>query len=113
MAKTKVATRKKGSKRRNASTKVKRKSAARRATTKKVKLKVRRGGGVARKSMTRRHRARKAAASKLSRKTLNQVVEAPVKETIIDAIEEPVAGVIDVTEAQTVATAILRAAAPR
>jgi hypothetical protein len=33
------------------------------------------------------------------------VVEAPVKETIIDAIEEPVAGVIDVTEAQTVATA--------
>jgi hypothetical protein len=38
MAKTKVATRKKGSKRRNASTKVKRKSAARRVTTKKVKL---------------------------------------------------------------------------
>jgi murein DD-endopeptidase MepM/ murein hydrolase activator NlpD len=38
MAKAKVATRKKGSKRRNANAKVKRKSAARRATAKKVKL---------------------------------------------------------------------------
>jgi hypothetical protein len=95
----------KGSKRRNASAKVKRKSAVRRATTKKVKLKVQRASGVARKSMTKRQRARKVAASKPSRKTVNQVVEAPVKDTIIDAIEEPVAGVIDVTEAQTVATA--------
>jgi hypothetical protein len=49
MAKAKVATRKKGSKRRNANAKVKRKSAARRATAKKVELKVRRAGGVARK----------------------------------------------------------------
>ena len=105
MAKTKVATRKKGSKRRNASTKVKRKSAARRATTKKVKLKVRRAGGVARKSMTKRQRGPKAGAKKASRKTLKQVVVAPVEDTIIDVTEEPVPGVIDVTEDHTIATA--------
>ena len=105
MAKTKVATRKKGSKRRKASAKVKRKSAARRATAKKVKLKVRRAGGVARRSMTKRQRAPKVAATKASRKTLNRVVEAPVEDTIIDVIEEPVPGVVDVTEVQTIATA--------
>jgi hypothetical protein len=104
MAKTKVAIRKKGSKRRNASAKVKRKSAARRATTKKVKLKVRRASGVARKSMTKRHLARKAAANKASRKTLKQVEEALIKDTIIDVIEEPI-GVVDVTEVQTIAMA--------
>jgi hypothetical protein len=105
MAKTKVARRKKGSKQRKASAKVKRKSAARRATAKKVKLKVRRASGVARRSMTKRQRAPKVAATKASRKPLNQVVEAPVEDTIIDVIEEPVPGVVDVTEVQTIATA--------
>jgi hypothetical protein len=103
MAKTKVATRKKGAKRRKASARVKRRSAARRATAKKVKLKARRAGGVARRPMTKKQRAPKVATTKASRKTLNQVVEAPVKDTIIDAIEEPVPGVIDVTEARTIA----------
>jgi hypothetical protein len=105
VAKTKVARRKKGSKQRKASAKVKRKSAARRATAKKVKLKVRRAGGVARRSMTKRQRAPKVAATKASRKPLNQVVEAPVEDTIIDVIEEPVPGVVDVTEVHTIATA--------
>jgi hypothetical protein len=105
MAKAKVATRKKGSKRRKASAKVERKSAARRAAAKKVKLEVRRAGGVARRSMTKRQRAPKVAATKVSRKPLNQVVEAPVEDTIIDVTEEPVPGVIDVTEDHTIATA--------
>ena len=107
MAKAKVATRKKGSKRRKASAKVERKSAARRAAAKKVKLKVRRAGGVARRSMTKRQRAPKVAATKVSRKPLNQVVEAPVEDTIIDVTEEPVPGVMDVTEDHTIATAEL------
>jgi hypothetical protein len=104
MAKAKVATHKKGSKRRKARAKVERKSAARRATAKKVKLKVRRAGGVARRSMTKKQRAPKVAANKASRKTPNQVVEVPVKDTTIDALVEPVPGVADVTEAQTIAT---------
>jgi hypothetical protein len=96
MGKAKAATRKKGSKRLKASAKVKRKSVVRRATAKKVKLKVRRAGGVARKS--------KVAANKASRKTLKQVEGAPIKDTIIDVIEEP-AGVVAVTEVHTIATA--------
>ena len=104
MAKAKVATRKKGSKRRK-DAKVERKSAARRAAAKKVKLKVRRASGVARRSMTKRPRAPKVAATKVSRKPLNQVVEAPVEDTIIDVTEEPVPGAIDVTEDHTIATA--------
>ena len=105
MAKTKVATRKKGSKQRKASAKVKRKSAARRATAKKVKLKVLRAGGVARRSETKRQRPPKVAATKASRKTLNRVAEAPVEDTIIDVIDEPVPSVVDVTEVRTIATA--------
>jgi hypothetical protein len=105
MAKAKIATRKKGSKRRKASAKVERKSAAKRTTAKKVKSKVRRAGGVARRSMTKKQRAPKVAATEASRKTLNQVVEAPAEDTIIDVIEEPVPGVVDVTEVQTIATA--------
>jgi hypothetical protein len=105
MAKTKVATRKKGSKQRKASAKVKRKSAARRATAKKVKLKVLHAGGVARRSKTKRQRPPKVAATKASRKTLNRVAEAQVEDTIIDVIDEPVPSVVDVTEVQTIATA--------
>ena len=105
MAKAKIATRRKGSKRRKASAKVERKSAAKRTTAKKVKSKVRRAGGVARRSMTKKQRAPKVAATEASRKTLNQVVEAPVEDTIIDVIEQPAPGVVDVTEVQTIATA--------
>jgi hypothetical protein len=64
-----------------ASAKVERKSAAKRTTAKKVKSKVRRAGGVARRSMTKKQRAPKVAATEASRKTLNQVVEAPVEDT--------------------------------
>jgi hypothetical protein len=104
MAKVKAATRKKGSKRLKASAEVKHKSAARRATAKKVRLKVRRDSGVGRNSMAKRKRPPKVAAKKASRKTLNQVVEAPVEGTIIDVVEEPV-GVVEVAEVQTIATA--------
>jgi hypothetical protein len=55
--------------------------------------------------MTKRQRASKVAANKVSRKTLNQVVEARAEDTIVDVIAEPVPGVIDVTEDQTIATA--------
>ena len=55
--------------------------------------------------MTKKQRAPKVAPTEASRKTLNQVVEAPVEDTIIDVIEEPVPGVVDVTEVQTIATA--------
>jgi hypothetical protein len=55
--------------------------------------------------MTKKQRSPKVAATKASRKMLNQVLEAPVEETIINVMEEPVLGVVDVTEVQTIATA--------
>jgi hypothetical protein len=95
MAKTKVATRKKGSKRGKASAKPARKAAAKRTTAKKAKSKVRRAGRGARPSMTKKQRPPKAAASEVLR----------VEDTIIDVIEEPVPGVVDVTEDETIQTA--------
>jgi hypothetical protein len=105
MAKTKIATRKKGSKRHKASFKVVRKAAAKRTTAKKAKSKVRRAGAVARRSMTKKQRPPKVAATEASKKTLDQPGEAPVKDTIVDMIEEPVRGVVDVTEVETIETA--------
>ena len=105
MAKTKIATRKKGSKRHKASVKLVRKAAAKRTMAKKAKSKVRRAGGVARRSMTKKQQPSKVAATEASRKTLDQLVEPLVKDAIIDMIGEPARGVVDVTEVETIDTA--------
>ena len=81
MAKAKIATRKKGSKRGKASAKPARKAAV---TAKKAKSKVRRASGAApATTITKKHRPPKAAA----------------------VIEEPVPGVVDVIEDETSQTA--------
>ena len=104
MGKAAIATRKKGVKRRKASAKQALKTAAKRTTSKKAKSKVHRAGRVARTSVTKKQRPRKAAVVEASRDALNQVTEVRVEETIIDVIEEPVPGAIDVTEAKTIET---------
>jgi hypothetical protein len=83
-AKKRVATRKKASKRGKASAKPSRKKAAKRATPKK--------------------RPRKTAARLAPRKALGQKVPV-VEDTIIDVIDEPVPGVVRVTEYETIRTA--------
>ena len=100
-AKKRVATRKKSSKRGKASAKPARKKAAKRMTPKQAKSKVR---GAA-KPMSKRQRQSKIAARKAPSKTPRQVVEVPVEDTIIDVIEEPVPGVVVVTEYETIRTA--------
>ena len=97
-AKKRVATRKKSSKRGKASARHARKK---RMTPKQAKSKVR---GAA-KPMSKRQRQSKIATKKAPSKTPRQAVEVPVEDTIIDVIEEPVPGVVDVTEVQTIATA--------
>ncbi|MGA8964978.1 MAG: hypothetical protein WB525_10870 [Pseudolabrys sp.] len=99
-AKKRVATRKKSSKRGKASAKPGRKKAAKRMTPKQAKSKVR---GAA-KPMSKRQRQSKIAARKAPSKTPRQV-EVPVEDTIIDVIEEPVPGVVVVTEYETIRTA--------
>ena len=105
MAKAKIATRKKGSKRGKASAKPARKAAAKRTTAKKVKSKVRRAGRGASTFMTKKQRPLKAAASEASRKTPSPVVKVPVEETSVDVIEEPAPGVVDATEDEAIQTA--------
>ena len=100
-AKKRVATRKKSSKRGKASAKPGHKRAAKRATPKEAKSKVRRAGGGAPKSAAKKKRPPKTAA----RKTPKHVVEVPVEDTIIDVIEEPVPGVVVVTEYESIRTA--------
>jgi hypothetical protein len=97
-AKKRVATRKKSSKRGKASAEPPRKKAAKRTTPKQAKSKVR---GAA-KPMAKKQRPSKIAARKAPRKMPIQVVEVPVEETIIDVIEEPVPGVVVVTEYETI-----------
>ena len=99
-AKKRVATRKKSSKRGKASAKPARKKAAKRATPKKAKSKVRRAGKSATKPAAKKKRPPKTAARKAPR----QVAEVPVETTIIDVIEEPVPGVVVVTEYESVRT---------
>jgi hypothetical protein len=103
MAKTKkrVATRKKSSKRGNASVRPARKKAAKRTKPKQAKSKV---SGAA-KPMGKKQRPSKVAARKAPTKPPRQVVEVPVEDTIIDVIEEPVPGVFVVTEYETIRTA--------
>jgi hypothetical protein len=100
-AKRRAAARKKSSKRGKASVKPTRKKAAKRATPKKAKSKVRRAGMSATKPAAKKRRPPKTAA----RKTPRQVAEVPVETTIIDVIEEPVPGVVVVTEYESVRTA--------
>jgi hypothetical protein len=80
-AKKRVAARKKASKRGNASAKPSRKKAAKRATPKK--------------------RPRKTTAKMAPRKASRQRVPI-VEDTIIDVIDEPVPGVVRVTEYETI-----------
>ena len=105
-AKKRVATRKKSSKRGKASAKPARKTAAKRTTPKEAKSKVRRAGSGAPKPAVKKKRPPKTTASKAPRKAPRKVVEVPVVEdTIIDVIDEPVPGVIRVTEYELIRTA--------
>jgi hypothetical protein len=96
-----VAARKKNSKRGKTSAEPARKKAAKSATPKKAKSKVRRAGISARKPAAKKTQPPKTAARKAPR----HVVEVPVETTIIDVIEEPVPGVLVVTEYESVRTA--------
>jgi hypothetical protein len=82
-AKKRIATRKKASKRGKATAKPSRKKAAKRATPKK--------------------RSRKTTAKIAPRKAPRQKVPV-VEDTIIDVIDEPVPGVVRVTEYETIRT---------
>jgi len=103
-AKKRIVARKKSSKRGKASAKPARRKAAKRTTPKKAKSKVRRAIRGAAKPMAKKQRPSKMAARKASRKPVRQVVEVPVEDTIIDVIEEPVPGVVVVTEYETIRT---------
>ena len=103
-AKKRVAARKKTSKRGKASAKPARKKAAKRATPKKPKATVRHVGMSATKPAAKKKRRPNTAARKAARKAPRQVAELPVETTIIDVIEEPVPGVVIVTEYQSVRT---------
>ena len=97
--------RKKSSKRGKASAKPAHKTAAKRATPKEAKSKVRRAGsGGAPKPTVKKKQPPKTAARKAPGKTPRQVV-VPVEDTIIDVIEEPVPGVVVVTEYELIRTA--------
>jgi hypothetical protein len=100
-AKKRIAARKKSSKRGKASAKLARKKATKRATSKKATSKVRRAGMSATKPAAKKKRPPKTAAREAPR----QVAEVPVETTIIDVIEEPVPGVVVVTEYESVRTA--------
>jgi hypothetical protein len=103
-AKKRVATRKKSSKRGKASPKPARKTAAKRTTPKQAKSKVRRAGSGAPKPAVKKKRPPKTAARKAPRQAPRQVV-VPVEDTIIDVVEEPVPGVVVVTEDESIRTA--------
>ena len=104
-AKKRVASRKKSSKRRKARAKPTRKTAAKRTKPKQAKSKVRRAGSGAPKPAVKKKRPPKTAARKAPRKAPRKVVEAPVVEdTIIDVIDEPVPGVVVVTEYESIRT---------
>ena len=102
-AKKRVATRKKRAKRGKASAKPARKKAAKRTTPKKAKSKVRRAGSGAPKPAVKKKRPPKTAARKAPRKAPRQVI-VPVEDAIIDVIEEPVPGVVVVTEYESIRT---------
>ena len=102
-AKKRVATRKKSSKRGKESIKPARRKAAKRTTPKKAKSKVQRVGSGGPKSTVKKKRPPKTSARKAPKKTPRQVV-VPVEDTIIDVIEEPVPGMVVVTEYESIRT---------
>jgi hypothetical protein len=106
--KKRVAKRKKSSKRGKASTNPARKKAVKRTKAKKRKSKVR---GTA-KPMAKKRRPSKIAAKKATRKTPSKVAEVQVEDTIIDLIEEPIPGVVVVTEYETIRTATPNSPSP-
>lgn len=96
-AKKRVATRKKSSKRGKSSAKPARKKAAKRTVPTKAKSKVRRAGKAATKPAKKKKPLKTAA-----RKAPREVAQAPAETTIIDVIEEPVPGVVVVTEYESI-----------
>ena len=96
-AKKRVETRNKSSKRRKPA----RKKAAKRSAPKKAESKARSKGNAATKPAAKRRLVPKTAA----RKEPRQVAKAPVEATIIDVIEEPIPGVVVITEYESVQTA--------
>ena len=103
-AKKRVATRKKNSKRGKASSKPARKKAAKRTASKKAKSKVRPAGKSATKPTAKKMQPPKTSARKVPINVPRQVAEVQVETTIIDVIEEPVPGVVVVTEFESVQT---------
>jgi hypothetical protein len=105
-AKKRVATRKKSSKRGKASAKPARKKAAKRTAPKKAKAKVRRTSKTAPKpAVTKKwppKSASRRAPAKEASQAARQAVAVPVETTIIDVIEEPILGVVVVTEYESV-----------
>ena len=105
-AKKRVATRRNSSQRSKASAKPARKKAAKRTTPKQAKFKVRRAVKGAAKPMAKKQRRSKIAAGKAPRKARPRpAVLVPTEDTIIDVIEEPVPGVVVLTEYETIRTA--------
>ena len=78
---------------------------ARRTTPKQAKSKVRRAVRGAAKPMAKKQRPSKIAARKVIRNPPRQVAEVPVEDAIIDVIEEPVPGVVVLTEYEMIRTA--------
>jgi hypothetical protein len=97
-AKKRVAARKMSAKRGTASDNPARKKSAKRMTPKKVKSKVLRAG----MSATKLAPKKKQPPKKTTGKTPRQVADVAVETTIIDVIEEPVPGVLVVTEYESV-----------
>ena len=100
MAKSKkrVAARKRSAKRGKASVKPAPKKLKRRTASAKTKSKVRRV------TASKGKKPRKIAAKREARKTPKAIAQAPVETTIIDVVEEPVPGVVVVTEYEAVRT---------
>ena len=105
--KKRIPTRKKTSKRGKASAKSSRKKVVKRSPPKKSKPKVQRARS-APKPAAKKKQPLKAARRKTPSKTTSsekpQVMEAPVETTIIDVIEEPVPGLVVITEYESVRT---------
>ena len=103
-AKKRVAARNKRSKRGKASDKPARKKSAKRATAKRAKSKVRRAGMRPTRPVAKKKRAPMTVAKKAARKSPKQEPAVRVETTIVDVIEEPVPGVVVVTEYESVRT---------
>ena len=99
-AKKRIAARKASAKRSRASASIRRKKTAKRAAPKQTKSRARRAGMGATKPAVKNKRSPKSAA----RRAPKQVAEVPVETTIIDVIEEPVPGVVVITEYESVRT---------